>query len=113
MLLVQPRHIYDAALIGINYADASAPRAVYSISVMIEALAENRAEAGTAKPHADLIHEAHEYIEYNILADDRGPLTPIYVDDTSDPHEMIELIIEDTEPELEPEPEPEHLERGH
>jgi hypothetical protein len=111
MLLVQPRHIYDAALIGIDYADPSAPRAVYSILTMIEALAENRAEADPSAPRADLIHDAREYVEYNILADYRGPLTPIYVDDTSDPREMIELIIENTEPE--PEPELEHLERGH
>jgi hypothetical protein len=111
MLLVEPRHIYDPALIGIDYADPSAPRAVYRILTMIEALAENWAEADPSAPRADLIHDAREYVEYNILADDRGPLTPIYVDDTSDPREMIELIIENTEPE--PEPEPERLERGH
>ena len=109
MLLVEPRHIYDPALIGIDYADPSAPRAVYSILTMIEALDGNWAEADPSAPRADLIHDAREYVEYNILADDRGPLTPIYVDDTSDPREMIELIIENTEPE----PEPEHLERGH
>jgi len=113
MLLLEPRHIYDPALIGINYADPSAPRAVYSILTLIEAVAENRAEAGATEPPADLLNEARHYVEYNILADDRGPLTPIYVDDTSDPREMIELIIEDTEPEPEPEPEPERLERGH
>jgi len=113
MLLVEPRHIYDPALIGIDYADPSAPRAVYSILTMIEALAENWAEAGAAEPHANLLNEARQFVEYNILADYRGPLTPIYVDDTSDPREMIELIIENTEPEPEPEPEPEHLERGH
>ena len=78
---------------------------------MIEALAKNWAEADASAPRADLTHEAREYVEYNILADDRGPLTPIYVDDTTDPREMIELL-EDTEPEPELEPEPEHLERG-
>ena len=110
MLLVEPRYIYDAALIGIDYAEASAPRAVYSITTMIEALAENWAEGGATEPHADLMIDAKEYLEYNTLGAHLGPLTPIYVDDTTDPREMIELL-EDTEPE--PEPEPEHLERGH
>lgn len=112
MLLVEPRYIYDAALIGIDYAEASAPRAVYSLTRMIEALAKNWAESGSVEELDELQLSAREYIEYNILADDRGPLTPIYVDDTTDPREMIELL-EDTELEPEPELEPEHLERGH
>ena len=72
-LVLDPRELYDQAIIGICYRTQ---RVVYSVDKLIEVTQKRFLEEGP-KPET---HEAEEYVYYNILGSYMGELEPIYVE---------------------------------
>ena len=77
-LVLDPRELYDEAIIGICYRSQ---RAVYSIDKLYEVVHKNFLK----EEPKSTIHEAIDYVHFNIVGAYMGDLEPIYVESITEP----------------------------
>ena len=77
-LVLDPRELYDEAIIGICYRSQ---RVIYSIDKLVEAVHKDLLK----EEPKSTIHEAIDYVHFNIVGAYMGDLEPIYVESITEP----------------------------